>query len=68
MLSIPSAAEPILMSFFSAFTKPTFQRVIPQAVGAILTMGRRTITGILWITRGLTCGHFQFMTSYNDCR
>jgi len=57
MLSIPSAAEPILMSFSTAFTKPTFQRVIPLAVGAILTMGRRTVTGMLWTMRGLTSGH-----------
>jgi len=57
MLSIPSAAEPILMSFSTAFTKPTFQRAIPLVVGAILTMGRRTVTGILWTMRGLISGH-----------
>lgn len=56
MLSIPSAAGPILMSSSAAFTKPTFQRVIALAVGAIVTMGRRTVTGILCTMRGLTSG------------
>jgi hypothetical protein len=47
MLALPSAAEPLFMSLSVAFTQPTFQRVIPLAVGAILTMGRRTVTAIL---------------------
>lgn len=57
MLSIPSAAEPIFMSFSIAFTQPTFQRIVPLAIGAILTMGRRTVTGVLWTMRGLVTGH-----------
>jgi len=57
MLSIPSAAEPILMSFSPAFTKPTFRRVIPLVVGAILAIGCRTVTAILWRMRGLITGH-----------
>jgi len=40
MLSLPSAAEPILMSFSIAFTQPTFQRILPLAVGAMLALGR----------------------------
>jgi len=51
MLSIPSAAEPILMSLSIAFTQPTFQRILP------LTVGRRTITAVLWTMRGLLSGH-----------
>jgi len=47
MLALPSAAEPLFMSLSVAFTQPTFQRAIPLAVGAILTMGRRTVTAIL---------------------
>jgi hypothetical protein len=57
MLSIPSAAYSIFMSFSMAFTKPTFQRVLPLAVGALLTRGRHTITNILWTMRGLVPGH-----------
>jgi len=57
MLSIPSAAEPILLQFSIAFTEPTFQRIVFLATGAILTMGRRTITAILWTMRGLASGH-----------
>ena len=57
MLSLTSAAEPIVMSLSVAFTQPTFQRVLPLVVGTILTMGRRTVTGILWTVRGLVQGH-----------
>jgi hypothetical protein len=57
MLTIPSAAYSIFMSFSSAFTKPTFQRILPLAVGALLTRGRETITNILWTMRGLVPGH-----------
>ena len=57
MLFLPSAAEPLCMSLSPAFTQPTFQRVLPLLVGAILTMGRRTITGILWTMRGVAPGH-----------
>jgi len=57
MLSIPSAAEPILLQFSIAFTEQTFQRIILLATGAILAIGRRTITAILWTMRGLVTGH-----------
>lgn len=57
MLSIPLAAEPILMSFSIAFTQPTFQRILPLTIGAILTTGRRTVTAVLWTMPGLLRGH-----------
>jgi len=57
MLALPSAAEPLFMSLSVAFTQPTFQRIIPLIVGAILTMGRRTVTGVLWTMRGVIRGH-----------
>lgn len=57
MLSIPSAAEQIFMSFSTAFTQPTFQRILPLAIGAILTVGRRTVTGVLWTMRAVVTGH-----------
>jgi hypothetical protein len=57
MLSLPSAAKSIFMSLSVAFTEPTFQRVIPLAVGGILTVGHRTITAVLRTLRGLTPGH-----------
>jgi hypothetical protein len=57
MLSLPSAARSILMSFSVAFTQPTFRRVILLAVGAILTMRSRTVTAVLWTLRGIVCGH-----------
>jgi len=57
MLSLPSAARSVLMSFSVAFTQPTFRRVLLLAVGAILTMRSRTVTGILWTLRGVVGGH-----------
>ena len=57
MLPLPSAAEPLFMSLSVAFTQPTFQRILPLIVGAILAMGRRTVTAILWTLRGVIRGH-----------
>ncbi|NIU59786.1 MAG: transposase [Phycisphaerae bacterium] len=57
MLTIPSAAEQLFLQFSITFTQPTFQRILPLAIGAILTMGQRTVTGILWTMRGLIKGH-----------
>jgi len=45
------------MSLSVAFTEPTFQRVLPLAVGAILALGRRTVTAMLWTMRGIIRGH-----------
>ncbi len=59
MLTLPSAAQPLLMSLSIAFTEPTFQRILSLCVGAILTTGRRTVTGMLWTMGGLIDGHFS---------
>ena len=57
MLTLPSAAKQIIMSLSVAFTRPTFQRIVPLCVGAILASGRRTVTAILWTMRGVIRGH-----------
>lgn len=57
MRSLPSAAAPLFMSLSVAFTRPTFQRMLPLAVGAILTTGRRTVTAVLRTLRHLAPGH-----------
>jgi hypothetical protein len=57
MLTLPSTAYSIFMSFSIVFTKPTFQRILPLAVGALLTRGRQTVTNFLWTMRGLVPGH-----------
>lgn len=62
MLSIPSAARSLLMSFSVAFTEPTFRRVIPLVVGTILATGNRTVTGVLRTLRGVVPGH---ITTYH---
>lgn len=59
MLSLPSAAELLLMSLSVAFTEPTFQWALLLAVGAILALGRRTVTAMLWTMRGVARGHPQ---------
>ena len=72
MLSIPSAAEPILMSFSIAFTQPTLQRILALTIGAILTIGRGTLTAVLWTMRGLLSGHpstypWSSLVQYGPC-
>ncbi|NQU76779.1 MAG: transposase [Planctomycetes bacterium] len=57
MLSLPSAAEPLFLKLSVAFTRPTFQRILPLCIGAILAIGPRTITALLRIMRGLVGGH-----------
>jgi len=59
MLTLPSAAEPVIVSLSVAFTEPTFKRVVPLIVGAILTTGRRTVTAVLRTMRTLAPGHWS---------
>ncbi len=51
MFSLPRMAQPLLMSFGVAFSRPTFQRAMVLLVGAMLAMGRRTVTDMLWTVR-----------------
>lgn len=51
MLALPRAAEPLLTDFSIAFSRPTYQRAITLLIGAILAMGRRTVTNVLWTVR-----------------
>jgi hypothetical protein len=57
MLTIPSAAEPLFIQFSVVFTQPTFQRILILAIGAVLTIGRRTVTNILWTMQKVIDGH-----------
>jgi hypothetical protein len=57
MLSLPSAAEPLIVSLSVAFTEPTFKRIMPLIVGAILTTGRHTVAALLRTVRDLATGH-----------
>lgn len=43
---IPSAAKPLLHSFSTAFTKPTYQRWLVLLFSAVLTVGRRTVSNL----------------------
>ena len=51
----PEAA--LLRAFRPAFTRPTFERFVLLAVGAIVAMGRRTVSRVLWPVRSLLRGH-----------
>lgn len=59
MLILPPAAEPLLCSFSLAFTEPTFQRWLRLCVGAIVAIGPRTVTNIIWSARSIMPGHFS---------
>jgi hypothetical protein len=59
VLSLPWAAEPLLTSISIAFSERTCQRALTLLIGAMLTMGRRTVTGVLWTVRSITDGHFS---------
>lgn len=59
MLSLPCAAEPLIMGLSIAFTEPTFKRMLPLIVGAILTTGRHTVAALLRTMRGLVPGHWS---------
>jgi hypothetical protein len=59
MLVLPKAAEPLFDRFRVAFTRPTFERFVLLAVGAILAMGRRTTTAVCWTVRALLDGHLS---------
>jgi hypothetical protein len=47
----------VLQRFAPAFTRPTFERFILLCVGAIVALGRRTVSRILWSIRALVDGH-----------
>ena len=53
-MSLPLPREfKLLESFAPAFTAPTYRRFLVLCVGAIVAMGRRTVSRILWATRCL---------------
>ena len=58
MLTLPSAAEGLLMSFSVAFSEPTFRRMVCLCVGAIVAASRRTVTSMVWSMRSVIRGHF----------
>jgi len=59
MLSFPSAADGLFMSFCVAFSEPTFRRMACLAYGAILASGRHTVTAMLWNARCVISGHWS---------
>jgi hypothetical protein len=56
LLSLPQEAQ-VLERFRPAFTAPTYERFLVLCVGAIITMGRRSVSHILWSAGCLMDGH-----------
>jgi hypothetical protein len=59
MVALPSVMEPLVLGLSAAFTEPTFCRVVVLMVGAILTRGRRTVTGMWLSVRPWVPGHIS---------
>jgi len=68
MFTLPKAAEPLVRAFSVAFTRPTFQRVTLWILGDILSLRRRTITGILRALGPLAQGHWSDFHRVLCCR
>ena len=68
MFTLPKAAEPLVRAFSVAFTRPTFQRVTLWILGVILSLRRRTITGILRALGPLAQGHWSEVHRVLCCR
>jgi hypothetical protein len=58
MFALPQEAG-IIKRLRPAFTQPTFDRFVTLLIGAIVTMGRRTVSHILWSVRPLMDGHYS---------
>jgi hypothetical protein len=56
MLPLPAAAEPLLLALTDPLTQATGQRLL-LAIGAVLAVGRRTVTGVLPTAGGLAQSH-----------
>src|SRR5712671_1875879 len=59
MFRLPKAAQPLVLPFSVAFTRPTFQRAQLLIVGAILSLRHRTVTGMLRTVGPLATGHWS---------
>ncbi|MBI1312080.1 hypothetical protein GC176_12370 [bacterium] len=55
-MQLPLCAEALLMAFASAFSQPTFERMLVIGVGAVLARGWRTVTNIVWTMGELATG------------
>lgn len=56
MLTLPKDLAP-LGRFRPAFTRPTYERFLFLCLAAIVAMGRRTVSRLLWSARCLSEGH-----------
>jgi hypothetical protein len=59
MFCLPREAAGVVDKFAPAFTRPTYQRFVTLLVGAIITMGRRTVSHVLWSIPHLIAGHYS---------
>lgn len=59
MPDLPSAFSALVLSFSSAFSKPTFARFVCLFVGLVISGGRRTVHRTLSSIRELSRGHWS---------
>jgi hypothetical protein len=57
MFELPAEAG-VIRQLAPSFTRPTYARFVTLLVGAIVTVGRRTVSHILWSIPHLARGHF----------
>src|SRR5262245_59299710 len=55
--AVPAPARSLFDSLAGAFTRPTFLRFVALGLAAILTVGRRTVCGLLRTPVALAPGH-----------
>jgi DDE superfamily endonuclease len=68
MVRLPKAAEPLVLAFSVAFTRPTFQRVLVLFFGAVLSLRHRTVAGMLRAVGPLAKGHWSDFHRVLCCR
>lgn len=59
LLMLPQSVASLLGVFVGAFTQPTFLRGQLLAIGALLALGPRTVTNILWSVRLVALAAWQ---------
>jgi hypothetical protein len=57
MAILPGILRRLISPFAAAFTRPTFRRFTALMLGAVLTVGRRTVSNLLRTLGGLAPGH-----------
>jgi hypothetical protein len=66
MPTLPAELLPLIVEFAPLFSKPVWERAKTLLVGAILAVGKRTVTGCLRVTGNSQDKHFQSRAMVRD--